>query len=416
MTTFLYRIGRGCSPLAMLAIIAGCSILPPELPTPPVFENRAQIDRYLEAVVTAGDPPGLSVVVVHEGATVYERGFGLADGPREIFARPETIYQFWSLTKAFTATAILQLEERGLLEIDDPVTQHLPFFRVQYANETDDVVRIRHLLGHSSGLPDVGPEILGWIHFEDDPPLDQTDLIRRKLPEFSKLEFAPGAEARYSNPGYMLLAAIIEAKSGLAYSEYVAKRILEPLRMRSSGFAYPDAFRETEAAGSHPDDLMKVFVSFYVDLDRAIREEHKDRYWFERIYSDQQGATGLIGSVRDLARFMKALLPESSSASPLLSSASLRKMRAPLARVAGSPVAYVEDAETAPGWFRQVRDGRLSLSHGGAGASFVGMMRIYPEERLGIAVLANSTYLGRSMGVELVDALAGMDWDRAGGP
>src|SRR5687767_8221346 len=119
--------------LIVLAFVSvGLYTFAPHAPaTPKQDMNTAELEAYLNRLVASGNPPGLSLVVVEDGAVVYENAFGLADGPRNIKATPETVYHWWSMTKIPTAVAILQLQEQRKLNLDDAVTKHLPWFEVQ---------------------------------------------------------------------------------------------------------------------------------------------------------------------------------------------------------------------------------------------------------------------------------------------
>src|SRR5512138_182498 len=113
--------------LAAAGLIVACP-RPPKAPASPA--SAADLERYLTALVGLGRPPGLSLAVVENGRVVSARGFGMADGPRQAGATPDTIYRWWSMTKIPTAIAVLQLQERGALALDDPVARRLPFFHV----------------------------------------------------------------------------------------------------------------------------------------------------------------------------------------------------------------------------------------------------------------------------------------------
>jgi CubicO group peptidase (beta-lactamase class C family) len=135
--------------------------------------------------------------------------------------------------------AILQLQERGKLSLHDPVVGYLPSFEVTYPSDTSKHVTILNLLNHSSGQPDQdAPTFIRWIHHDEDPPVHQTDFVKKVLPEYSRLKFEPGDHDEYSNIGYMLLGAIIEKVSGMAYEDYIRESILRPLEMNHTDFLY----------------------------------------------------------------------------------------------------------------------------------------------------------------------------------
>ena len=395
------------------SLLAGCAVLPPKLPPAGKVENIDALNTYLESVVETKDPPGLSVVVVKNGETVFIRAFGKADGPRNIDLTTDSVFQWWSLTKVFTALAIMQLDVEGQLSLSDRVDQHLPFFKVHNKRgETRDVT-VRQLLSHSAGMDDIGLKILGWIHYDGDPTPDQTELLQKHLPDYAKLKNEPGEIGRYSNLGYLVLAALIESASGQRYQDYINERILSPLEMNHTSFIYTDSMRKDEAIGSHPRDLMSMIALRYMDRERAIRELTNGRYWFKRVYSNQKGATGLIGSSSDIAKFMTAFLECDNLASSAVIDCDIAlAMATPVIdRVHKRSPGFRPGLQYGLGWHvMKGEDDRQSLTHGGSGAAFVDFMRLYPKERLGIAVMANSTYLGRTMGESLVNMLADMDW------
>lgn len=386
--------------IVALLIILGVGIYasaPHPPATPRQVKNVTEIESYLNRLVDSGNPPGLSVVVVKDGQVVYNRAFGYADGPRGEKATPDTVYHWWSMTKIPSAMAIMQLQEQGKLNVDDAVTEYLPWFEVNYPSSKSPVITIRALLQHTSGLPDTIPAMIGWIHY-DDATRNQTGVVKKHLPEFGTLKFEPGEKAVYSNLNYMVLGAVIEAVSGQTYETYITDNILQPLGMSQTGFVYTPAMAEHEAAGTLP------LVHFYtpllptlLDPSALIRERQGKLLWLNRVYIDATPSTGLIGSAPDVARLMMAYLN--------------------LGTLDGELVLHPESVslltETAPidghglGWFIGEANGSRYLEHAGGGPGFATMMRLYPDDGLGIAILANGTDLDRD---GLMDLLAEMDW------
>jgi CubicO group peptidase (beta-lactamase class C family) len=382
----------------LLVSIALYAFAPHVPAVPKQVTNQAELETYLNQLVAAGNPPGLSVVVVKDGEVVYSNAFGYADGPRQIKATPETVYHWWSMTKIPTAVAIMQLQEQGNLSIDDLVTKHLPWFEVKYPSDTSQALTIRHLLQHSSGLPDTVPAMIGWVHYDDTTP-NQTEVVKKYLPEFNTLKFEPGTQAVYSNLNYMVLGAVIESASGQSYESYIAEHILQPLGMSQTSFVYSASMVEYAAAGSQP------VVHFYtpllptmLDPKALIRERDGKLLWMNRFYIEATPSTGLIGPASDVAKFMRMYLNDGS-----LNGESILQ-----------PESISILMKTAPidtrglGWYVDASaDGERYLDHAGGGAGFATIMRIYPERNLGIAVLANSTDLDRDGLVELIKSL---DW------
>ena len=132
----------------VLVVIIGVgyfTLLPKSLKPPQTVSSLAELEIYLDDLTghNPDSPPGLSLVVVKDGEIVYQEGFGMADVPRNIPATTDTVYNTFSMVKSMTAVAVLQLQEQGLLNIDDPATDYLPFFEVQYPSEDSETVTIR---------------------------------------------------------------------------------------------------------------------------------------------------------------------------------------------------------------------------------------------------------------------------------
>jgi CubicO group peptidase (beta-lactamase class C family) len=147
--------------LPALPLLLGGCFAPPKLELPAKASSMAELEPYLERAVARNAPPGMTVAVIRGEETRYLKSFGLADGPKGIPASGQSVYQWWSVTKLFTATAVLQLHEEGKLDLDAPVVRYLPFVRFRGKIASDSAVTVRRLLSHSSGLQDVGMSILG---------------------------------------------------------------------------------------------------------------------------------------------------------------------------------------------------------------------------------------------------------------
>jgi CubicO group peptidase (beta-lactamase class C family) len=239
--------------------------------------------------------------------------------------------------------------------------------------------------------------MIGWVHY-DDGTRDQTEIVKKHLPEFNKLKFTPGEKAIYSNLNYMVLGAIIESISGQSYETYIAQHILEPLEMSQTSFVYTSAMTEREASGTLP------VVHFYtpllptlLDPKALIRERQGKLFWLNRVYIDATPSTGLIGSAPDVARLMMAYLNHGRLDGNLIL----------------NPESVSTMTETTPidghgiGWWVGDSNGERYLEHMGGGPGFATTLRIYTNPGLGIAILANGTDLDRT---ELADLLASIDW------
>lgn len=399
-------------PILLLTVfcLATVAVLVPRVSYAPAkVDDLAELERYLNSLTAAGNPPGLSLVIVKDDRIVYNKAFGYADQPAGLLAKPETVYHWWSTTKVFTATAILQLAEAGKLNLDAPVMEYLPFFKVEYPSAESLPITTRHLLNHSSGLPDNVPAVVGWMHFEDEPDYNQTDLVVKYLPDYSKLLFEPGSQSRYTNFGYMVLGAIIEKVSGEKYEDYIRGHILSPLKMDQTDFVYSESMRSNAAVGMHPlVDYQSMFLPFFYHgrLSNLIREIKDGKMWMNRILADSNPPTGLIGPAEDLARFVAAHLNNGElEGYQMLDAVSVNEMmRDSYINTEGG---QVDASIQGLGWEICGQGENFCLEHGGGGPGFGSAIRLYPDRSLGIVITANSTNIDR---VGLMDLVAGLDW------
>ena len=377
--------------LGLLVIAALLLAGQPRVPANPT--SIIEIENHIEKMVDRNKPPGISIAVVKNGQVVYNKAFGWADGPDQLPATPDTVYHWWSMTKVPTAIAILQLHDAGKLDIDDPVSNYLPFFQVELDGKPAPSITIRQVLRHTSGLPDTIPAMIGWVHY-DDVIYNQTDLLKQHLPEYNQLKFAPDSDVSYSNPGYMVLGAIIEKVSGMQYEEYIRKNILNPLGMDNTDFLYTTQMSGKIAAGSHPIvSIYTPLLPFLLDMNPLIKEREGIQYWFNKFYIDVTPSTGLIGSVNDAALLSKVLLSQTD----------LLKSESHLLMLPSG----TSPTERPLGWAEYNMTDRLWVQHSGGGPGFATVMRLYPDEGLGIVIMANNTNLPRE---KLADALASLDW------
>lgn len=324
--------------------------------------------------------PGLSVAVVGGGDPAWARGFGLADLATGSPATPQTSYLWFSMTKIVTATAALRLAEQGDLDLDAPVTDYFPGFSIV---SQPVQVTARHLLSHSSGL--ANPLPIRWVRPADAPAPDQRVFVNRLLARYRRLKFTPGEGALYSNLGYLVLGEVISAVSGASYEGYVRSEILSPLGMDRTGFSYPDP--ADYATGYQP--LRRPFAPlFRAALPRGVVGPRQGRYVaLNPFYVNGPPYGGLVGGVEEAARFVLLHLNGGrSNGGRLLSPESVEVMQRVTSRGGKRDFGL--------GWYRSreaAQRHQAYLEHLGGGAGFWNVMRVYPEESLGVVMMGNTT-------------------------
>jgi len=311
---------------------------------------------------------------------VWSEGFGLADIEAPNPADRDTVYLWFSMTKLVTATAVLQLADRGKLDLDRPVTSLVPQFP---RRDGGSRVTTRHLLSHSAGL--ANPIPIGWVRPADAHAEDLDAFTARLLNKHSRVRSTPGERASYSNLGYLVLGVVVQAVTGVSYVEYVRRQILEPLGMATTDFTYRPDMTPHAATGYHHRFNIATPV-LRLMTPAGIFDHRVGEFWALSRFC-VQGAPygGLIGSVNDAARFLNLHLNPVGHPG-VLSEQAVTAMQQTTARGRKLDVGL--------GWFRRPSDppdfGHY-WEHLGGGGGFFNTMRIYPELKLGLVAMGNAT-------------------------
>ena len=184
----------------------------------------ARIDRVLAPLVQP-DTPGAAIGVIRDGRFIHRKAYGLADLEWGTPLRQDSVFRICSLTKQFTAVAVMMLEERGALSVEDPLERHLPDWPARGRRVT-----LRHLLDHTSGVWRHDTQMVERTLRPNPPVADVLAMIKGR-----DFEFEPGERYRYNNSGYLLLGAVVEAVSGMSYADFLRTAIFEPLGMEKTG-------------------------------------------------------------------------------------------------------------------------------------------------------------------------------------
>lgn len=346
--------------------------------------------RTVTATMRAAHIPGLVLAVIDRDRIRHVAAFGVADLGTGAPCTPTTAFMWFSMSKIVTATATLRLADEGLLDLDAPITDYLPEARSRW-----DAPRVRHLLDHTSGL--TNPLPLRWVHPASAPAPDPADLLRRQLERRRAFRRPPGESRRYTNLGYLALGQIVEAASGTRFEDYVRAAVLEPAGMHHTGYTYTDRPRAVGylRAPAVLTSLLRRSVPPGVAGRRVA-----GRLAFEPFYVDGPAYGGLIGDVLDAARFLRLHLCDGAIGGR-------RVLRAETARAMRRIDRPGAPFDHGLGWFRHAgAQGRPYVQHLGGGAGFRNVMRLYPDDGIGVVVLTNTTASYDT--TPLLDRLAGL--------
>jgi len=311
---------------------------------------EAKVDEYISAYLKIGNFGG-SILIAKDGRILLSKGYGMADLEHDVPNTPQTIFRLGSVTKQFTSMAMMQLQEKQLLNVDDPIAKYLP----TYPNGEE--ITIHHLLTHTSGIPDFG----------DFPDLQKTIMIpspvEKTIERFKDkpLEFTPGEKFKYSNSGYILLGYIIEKVSGTSYEEFLEENIFQPLNMMSSGYDHHHTLLKHRASG-YSIGGGGLTNAAYIDM------------------SIPHAAGALYSTVEDLYLWDRALYTEK-----LVKKSSLDRIFTPFVEAESGTI----KAHYAYGWNVLSLFDRKVITHGGGIDGFRTNIARYVDDDVCIVVLSN---------------------------
>ncbi len=322
--------------------------------------EHARVDS-LFARLSEGTTPGLAVAVVKDGRVVLAKGYGCASLEHRIPITASTVFDVASVSKQFAGMAVAMLAAEGKLDLDADISRYVPELR---ALTTRHPITVRHLVHHVSGVRD-WPATLALAGWRMDDVISYDQILRFAFAQRS-VNFAPGSEYTYSNTGYNLLAEAVARVSGMSFPEFTSKRIFEPLGMRRSHFQH-DHERVIEGRAQGYARLGDGSFRAITDQLTAL------------------GSSSLFSTVEDLAKWMIEL--ESATV------AGRRVhdlMRTRFTLTGGTMIPY------AFGLSHGTHRGLPTFAHSGSWAQFATYLVTFPEQRLGVVVLANSGSLNPS--------------------
>ncbi|EPY14174.1 MULTISPECIES: serine hydrolase domain-containing protein [Paenibacillus] len=316
--------------------------------------STKKIEQFIEEQRERSQIPGMSVVIVEKGKTMFEKGFGYADLDSKKPVTEHTLFELGSTTKAFTGLAILQLEKAGLINRTDDVRKYLPWFTMNNEGKSA-AITIGQLLYHTSGI---SARTIALIPEDDtDRALEKT--VRMLLGQ--QLDRKPGSSHEYATINYDVLGLVIEQVTKQSYEAYIKQHVLEPLGMTDSFVGIQSVLPSEMATGYR--------VGFL-----------KPREYHPPIYRGNNPAGYLVSNSIDIAKWMNAQL--GYGLNEQVSKALVQESHMP-----DKSVAPIDDTYYASGW--SIGEDQNLIMHAGANPSFSSYIILQQDRQLGVAVIAN---------------------------
>jgi len=316
------------------------------------------IDNYIETQMRNLHIPGISLAVVRDGRIVKAKGYGLANIEANSVAAPKTVYEIGSITKQFTATAVMMLVEEGKISLDDKIPQYFPD-----APPAWNQITVRHLLTHTSGIQN-HVAVPGFLNiFKTNLSFETTPTREEILKEFFKLpsEFEPGETWAYDNTGYYLLGIVVEKASGKHYYQFLDERIFKPLGMRAT--------RNTDT---------RPVVANRASGYEWVKDKYENRPVLLPTVAFSAGT--IVSTVEDMAKWDAALYGERLLKKPML-----EQMWTPARTNDGALASF----DYGFGWFIDNYHGHRIVQHAGGTPGFSSVIYRFTDDKLTIIILSN---------------------------
>jgi CubicO group peptidase (beta-lactamase class C family) len=308
---------------------------------------KMKIDRFVSGEMSRQKIPGMAVAVVKNGEAVVAKGYGFANLEHQVPVTTHSIFQSGSVGKQFTAAAIVQLEERGKLRLDDNIARYLPPTKARWGSIT-----VRQLLTHTSGLPEYEDEVDSRRDYSERQLTELVGLLRHRS--------TPGHKFEYSNSGYLLLGIIIHMITGTFHADYIRENIFEPLGMKTARIV------------SDADIVPNRVAGYRMSKDRILNQD-----WVSPTFS--QTADGCYHlSLNDFLAWERGV-----QARALLKPESWSQIFTPVVLKSGKTHPY------GFAWEIRQESGQTVHGHDGSFQGFEAILTRYIEEELTIIALAN---------------------------
>lgn len=340
----------------LLTIIAGCST--PQKAAKVHDKSFAEIETFLQSLIDTGGIPGIAIAITVGQNIVYTNGFGVKNADTKEKLESKNTFHIASVSKTFTATAVMQLYERGKMDINKPLITYLPYFKLKDERYKD--ITIKQMLNHTSGMPDVDDYEWGKAISDE----GAAERYTRSLSD-SVLISKPGTEFHYSNIAFDIMADLIAKVSGMSFEKYVKENILTPLEMNESSFYYPE-IKKSLRTSPHIGNPPKVLPV----------------YPYNRMHAP---SSTLNTNVLEMSHWAIANIHSGKYKNTQILTPEIHLMMMTPTFVRNKE----QNISIGLSWFMYPYKGLTNIEHGGSDDGYRSLLTLIPEKKIGIIILSN---------------------------
>ena len=346
------------------------------------------IDNILKKEVEESHTPSVQYLLFDKDRIVHKFQLGFADVKTKIAADDKTTYNAFSVTKTFTALAVLQLAQQNKIDINQPVIKYLPSF--PYSSD----ITIRQLLTHTAGIPKPIP--LSWIHLvSEHPSFDRNLFFNEVFRKNYKTKSKPNEKVAYSNLGYILLGQLIEKVAGITYEEYISTNIINRLGIDANDLGFTINAPTSHAIGYHNRmSFSNIILGLFINKSKYMDKSVGNWKPFKSFYVNGASYGGLIGTPAAFMKYIQALLKQDTD----ILSAQYRSVL--------FTENYLQSNKRTGmclSWFTGQLNEKTYFTHAGGGGGYYCEIRIYPEAGLGSVIMFNRTGMRDERYLDKVD-------------
>jgi CubicO group peptidase (beta-lactamase class C family) len=340
----------------LFVIIAGCST--PQKATSVQDKDFAEIQTFLQSLIDTAGIPGITIAITKDTDIVYTKGFGVKNTDTKEKLEPYNTFHIASVSKTFTATTVMQLYEKGKIDINKPLITYLPYFTMKDERYKD--ITVKEMLNHTSGMPDVDD-------YEWDKGIKDEGAAERYTRSLSdsRLISTPGTEFHYSNIAFDIMADLIAKVSGISFEKYAKENILTPLEMNESSFYYPE-IKKSLRTSPHIGNPPKVLPTYPYNRMHAPSSTLNTNvlemsHWaIANIYNGKYKNTQILSPETHLMMMTPTFIRNKD-----------------------------QNISIGLSWFMYPYKGMTNYEHGGSDDGYRSLLTLIPEKKIGIIILSN---------------------------
>jgi len=336
--------------------------------------SMIEIESTVSQQVIRNHTPSIRYILFSKDNIIIDYSFGRADIKSNKLIDKKTTYNAFSVTKTFTALAILKLAERKQLNIDESIKKYLPEFPY------DSSITIRQLLTHSAGIPNPNP--LDWIHLPNEHnSFKRNEFFLKIFNKNKNSKFKPNERYSYSNLGYVVLGQLIEKLGGVSYEKFITDNIFKVLALNENDLDFQIKDINAHAKGYQKRfSLLNMVLGFFIDKSRYMDMPEGKWKPFKSFYVNGAPYGGLIGTAESFVKYIQELLKSNT----LLIGAHYKQMLFEENRLNNE-----KETGVCLSWFKGYLDGQEYFAHAGGGGGYYCEIRMYPELGIGSVVFFN---------------------------